>query len=522
VQATVTATPQPNQVQVQTAVGVITLQSVMALPKGAVLTLVLSSLKPPLFQIASIDGKPVPGSLTATQAKAAGLTLPTPGQATSPQPLQAGTKLAAVLMRPAPSVQTAAIPSTPSPTGQAQPTAQAGGSAALSGSAQATPTAAPQATATGQTSATSQTTSPPSAPTTPPAASTAGATTIKNASTAGATTQPTSSGGPTTLPSGTRFSVTVVRVDSPGTLAAAQTGSSNRGIGQGQTVIGTVIGRTPQGQPIVHSPQATVTLDTKALMSDGAKVTLRFDSPPTLPAPSSAAQRLGQAGMGMGMVNAKSWDDYNEALKTLASIDPARFQSVIQTALPQPGAKLSNQILFFLSALKGGDVKTLFGDTASRLLAKERPGLMSRLGADFKAMSSLAEHPQSGDWRLALIPMWNGERLEQVRLYQKNAKGGGKDDEDDKDDGTRFILDLDLSNLGHLQIDGLMMSSKNRLELILRTEQALPDDMRLDIIDISAEALELLGLSASISFQSRPEDFVQFPPNAPPQQGLLA
>jgi len=518
VQATVAQTPQPNQVQVQTALGSVTLQSVMTLPKGAVLTLVLSNLQPPMFQIAMVDGKPVPGALTAAQAKAAGLPLPAPGPAGEAVTLQAGTKVAAVLLRPAQAAPTI-VPQAAAPGGQAQPTVQAGTSAPPSGATQASPptlTGTPQTAQTGQATAT--TGAAPTTPASPPATTPATVLTSTAAATVAKSINPSA---PNILPSGTRFAVTVTNVESPSTVITPQPGATTKGITPGQTVIGTVIGRTPQGQPIVQSPNATVTLDTKALLVDGAKVTFRIETSPTLPAPSSAAQNLRQAGMGMGLVNAKGWDDYGEALKALAGLDPARFQNVIQTALPQPGAKLNNQILFFLSALKGGDLKSLLGDTATRLLTKERPGLMGRLGADFKAMSTLSEQPQSGDWRLALIPMWNGERLEQVRLYQKNA-GGGDDEDGAEDDETRFILDLDLSNLGHLQIDGLMMSSKNRLDLILRTEQPLPEDMHRDIIDISAAALELLGLTASISFQARPEDFVQFPPNAPPQQGLLA
>jgi len=515
VQATVTQTPQPNQVQVQTALGSVTLQSVMTLPKGAVLTLVLSNLQPPMFQIAMVDGKPIPGALTAAQAKAAGLPLPAPGPAGGAVALQAGTKVAAVLLRPAQAAPTV-VPQS------ATPGAQAGTTAPPSIAAQASPptlTSTPQTLQMGQASATTGAAQTTTAPTSASAATTPA--TMQTSTAAATVAKPISPSAASILPSGTRFSVTVMNIGSPSTVITPQPGAATKGITPGQTVVGTVIGRTPQGQPIVQSPNATVTLDTKALLVDGAKVTFRIETGPTLPAPSSAAHNLGRAGVGMGLVNAKGWDDYSEALKTLASLDPARFQSVIQTALPQPGAKLNNQILFFLSALKGGDLKSLLGDTATRLLTKERPGLMGRLGADFKAMSTLSEQPQSGDWRLALIPMWNGERLEQVRLYQKNA-GGGDDEDGAEDDETRFILDLDLSNLGHLQIDGLMMSSKNRLDLILRTEQPLPEDMHRDIIDISAAALELLGLTASISFQARPEDFVQFPPNAPPQQGLLA
>ena len=295
--------------------------------------------------------------------------------------------------------------------------------------------------------------------------------------------------------------------------------AATKGLAQGQVVTGTVIGRTPLGQPIVQTPGATMALETRALLADGAKVTFKLDSAPLLPAPSAAAQRLGRAGLGLGLINAKTWDDLAEALKTLAAVDPARFQQVANSALPQPGAKLTNQLLFFLNALKGGDIKTLFGDTATKLIDKQRPGLMSRLGGDFQVMSRMADEPKSGDWRLALIPLWSGEQLEQVRLYYR----GGNDEEETADpDGARFVLDLELSNLGHLQIDGLMKPAQKSLDLIMRTQQPLPADMRAEIANIAMSAQDLLGLATVVSFQAKPADFVEFPQGAPPEAGLIA
>jgi len=512
VKATVASIPTANQIQVHTDLGPATLQTGLNVPKGAVLTLVLTSLKPPVFQIGLVDGKPVPGALTSAQAKTAGILPQTTQGGAELQTLKPGTQLGAVLLRPAHAAPQSApqsfqagspVQANPNTLGNAQvqgqnTAAQSLASTNLKGSAQSAQTAQ-AATAKPTQGSMAQGSSLPA--------------TAVLAKASSAT-------GPTLLPSGTRLSVSVVRIDSPSTVLSTQPSAAPKGIAQGQTVIGTVIGRSPHGQPIVQTSVATLSLDTKAMLTDGAKVTLRFETTPTPAEPSSASQRLGRAGMGMDMVNAKNWGDFSDALKTLASLDPSRFQNVIQTALPQPGAKLNNQMLFFLSALKGGDLKNLFGETATRLLNKDRPNLMSRLGGDFQAMSAMADEPQSGDWRLSLVPLWTGQQLEQLRLYHRG--GGGQDDENGEDEGTRFVLDVELSNLGHMQIDGLMKSSKSRLDLILRTEQPLPDVMRADIQDIAEAAEDVLGLSTAITFQARPEDFVVFPPNGSPEQGLLA
>jgi len=516
VDATVTAKNGPNQAQIQTPFGPMTLQSVMALPKGSALTLVLSTLTPPSFMIGMVDGKPVPGALTQAQAKAAGLPLSQGAQVLpKSQPLQAGGKLAAVLLRPAqtPSMvnTVTGTPTGSSPQTQASmATPQQTVTNLVQGATQMVQGATPQTatTSTTQPGATSSATNTPASSSSPTPS--AMAMMAKGANI----------GSTASLPSGTRFTITIQSIEPPSAALSTPSMASAKGIVQGQIVTGTIIGRTPQGQPIVQTPNATISLDSKAVLTDGTKVTFKFDTAPLPALPSQAAQRMGRAGLGLGLAKAKTWDDFSEALKTLAASDPQRLQSVVQTALPQPGPKLGNQMLFFLNALKGGDIKSLFGESAARIIDKERPQLLSKLGGDFHVMSKMADEPQSGDWRLALIPLWNGEKLDQIRFYHR---GGGKDEEGKEDDeGTRFVLDVELSNFGHLQLDGFMKATKKRLDLIVRTEQALPEDMRNDISVIGKTAEEVMGLFASISFQGNPDGFVEFPPNIAQDQGLLA
>jgi len=322
------------------------------------------------------------------------------------------------------------------------------------------------------------------------------------------------------LPSGTRFTVSVVRIASPSTALNTATPGSGGGLAAGATLSGAVSGVTPQGQPIVQTPNATIALETLAKINEGMRVTLKLESGPGLPNTLDTA-KLGHAGPAETLAQAKSWSQLDEALKALAHTDPARFQHITQNVLPQPGAKLTNQMLFFLSALKGGDIKALLGENASRVIERDRPGLIGRLGGDMQIMSKLVDEPQSGDWRLALIPLWNGNQLEQLRMYYRNR--GGQDDEDGEGDGARFVLDVELSNLGHVQIDGLMKSQTKRLDLIVRTDQPFPDAWRTDLADIFQTAQEITGIGGSLAFQAAPGNFIDFPPiEAPsPQRGLF-
>jgi len=495
-----------NQVQVQTTLGPITLQTALPIPKGAVLTLVLNRLTPqPQFLITEINGKPVPGTQTALHSAGAPSLAANRASATplSVPPLTEGMRINATLIRPATVPATVSTPSgiPTAPQTPAQPQVLA-----------PTPTASANQPISVQTpsSAPAQTTSPgsPATPTTPPSSS------------GGVQPPPPSAAQLVQLPSGTRFTVSVVRIASPSTALNAATPSSGGGLAAGATLSGTVSGATPQGQPIVQTPNATIALETLAKINEGMRVTLKLESGPSLASTPNAA-KLGHAGPAGTLAQAKSWSQLDEALKALSHIDPARFQHITQNVLPQPGAKLTSQMLFFLSALKGGDIKAWLGDNASKVIESGRPGIVSRLSSDMQIMSKLVDEPQSGDWRLALIPLWNGNQLEQLRMYYRNRSG--QDDEDGEGDGTRFVLDVELSNLGHVQIDGLMKSQTKKLDLIVRTDQPFPDTWRTDLAEIFQTAQEITGIGGSLAFQAAPGNFIDFPPiEAPsPQRGLF-
>lgn len=567
--ATLTAQVATGQVQVDTALGQLTLQTGLNIPRGAVLSLVLTAQHPrPTVQITAINGQPV-GNAQAGQAATA--------QGTAPvaQPLTAGQTVTATLLRPALGVATARTDGPPSATQGTLTTPPTAGAAA--------PTAVGQPQAPGQTAGHAPGTTPgqvsaqsghtgqgtPGAPQptsaqglSPPPTTTSGpgapnqsaqgqsnqgqaaqiqsnqgqaargqaaqAQTTQAQTPQGPAPQGQSTEGrpaPSTLPVGTRFTATVQRVDAPGAALATQSAAAAKVLAQGQVLNGAVSGRTQTGQPIIQTPSAPFAMGAPGSLTEGAKVSFRLDSLP-LPPVAQEGTLEGPHGATRELVGARTWQDLTEALRTLAHTDPARLVQVAQNALPQPGAKLTNQMLFFLSALKGGNLRSLFGEASMRILETDRPELTKRLSTDFQTMARLVDEPQQGDWRLALIPLWTGEKLDQLRLFWRS--GGGPEGEENEGEETRFVLDLDLSRLGHMQIDGLVKAKRNHLDLILRADQPLPDDMRAEITEIFESARGIAGLGGQVSFQTQPANFVPLPDpepatgTSPSGPGLLA
>jgi hypothetical protein len=105
---------------------------------------------------------------------------------------------------------------------------------------------------------------------------------------------------------------------------------------------------------------------------------------------------------------------------------------------------------------------------------------------------------EGGDWRSYQLPFLNGAEIEPVRLfmqYPENADGEPQLD----DPVRRFLIDLDLSNIGQLQIDGLI--GDKSLDLILRTDDELPQNFRDELNLIYIRSLEAIGRTGQLQFR---------------------
>ena len=217
----------------------------------------------------------------------------------------------------------------------------------------------------------------------------------------------------------------------------------------------------------------------RATVAEGARVTMEVTAPPVLPKlPEGLPLRD-------GLLLARGWPGLNDAVRALAEVSPAAAQQFVNTIVPQPGPQLTATILFFLMALQGGDIRAWLGGDTARLLQRAGPDIMTRLGDDFSQLTRMAEEPVSGEWRVALIPFYSEQELQQLRLYSRRH---GSDEEEEGPSGTRFVIDVDLSRLGRLQIDGLVRDGGKHLDLIVRTLSPLPGEMAGDIRQIFQDA----------------------------------
>ena len=290
---------------------------------------------------------------------------------------------------------------------------------------------------------------------------------------------------------GTPIAVRILGLQPPG---AAQPAIVSQAAGNFATLSGIVGGVSAEGLPFVDTAAGRITLQSRSELPVGTRLTIEiaqrgFD--PGVP------QTL--AGRALSALST-TWNGLGEALQALAAGDPAAARA-LTAALPQPTANLGSSVLFVLAALRGGDLRGLVpGDAREALNRIGRNdilrGLSDRLG-QLRGLSGDQVPP--GDWRAFPIPLYSESKLEQLMLYVRKYHGKGGEDGETVE-GTRFVVDFDLSKMGQVQLDGLVR--EKRFDLMFRSHEAVPLDIRNHVTRLFQEANEITGFKGSISFQT--------------------
>jgi hypothetical protein len=273
-------------------------------------------------------------------------------------------------------------------------------------------------------------------------------------------------------------------------------------LSEGANLRGTITGSTPSGHPIVQTRLGAFVLATQtSSVPRGTKISLEVVSAPSVPVIETQAVIAPHE----CLFRSRKWPALEQAFQSLDEVRPGRSQKLINSIIPRPGASLTSSMIFFLSALKGGDLHSWFGEKVLRLIERNQPNVSSRIREDFITLSRIVEEPTPGDWRVALIPINTGDEIQQIRLLLRQNEE--ETDEDNTSD-TRFIIDVELSRFGRLQMDGLVRDKGKSLELIVRSNTHLADTIKNDIRTIFREAADLSSLKGGVNFQAAPADFI--------------
>lgn len=506
--------PTLQKLMVQTPLGPVPLQLSMPLPipADARLVLQLTALFPAVqFWLLSVDGAP-PSAVRpgGSHAPAVGTPPGSPPLAAAPAAtdrINVGTLMQATLLRPAPSSPS---PSTPDATGGPPapgpsprlPPPAAGSLSRPAGLAafvaDRLSAAVPEKIASTLSSwFASARNNPATAPGAGRETATLGRGTAGTAPPPSANPSATSGaaqpGSPSAPPPerGTAFTVRVNALHGPTT--APHPGGP---LTTGQTLSATVVSSTP-GYTVVETGAGTLVLKTPGALPKGLGLALEITGPVRPPETDAARP---------SPLVSRGWPALEEAVPILLRDAPDLHRVLIANLLPKPDSTLAAGIIMFLTALRTGDIRAWLGEDMVRALNRGRPDLARRIEGDFRELSRVADNTGGNDWRVAVIPFNAQTSIEQLRLLTRRPPR----DEPGKDsDGARFVVDVTLSRLGRIQLDGLVRSKDKRLDLMVRTAAPLPQDMRNDIRRLFARASEATGINGLLQFEARENGFVE-------------
>lgn len=296
------------------------------------------------------------------------------------------------------------------------------------------------------------------------------------------------------------FKVAATALPSPTGVAPPPLAADND---DGSLLEGAVAGATPQGKPILAVRDGMLALNTDVKLPLGARLALQWLDPTAL-----AAERpppIDGAAVDGGLPDYLQGRDFpaiKAALSALRDMDPVLVQHLLTAATPQPNRKLGATLTFLISAMRGGDARGWLGADAARALrdgGKEK--LLQNLEQEFAAVERQTAEKLPDDWRGVTLPFYDQTGVNPMHLYvhpfpdpepEKEKPAAAK--------GTRFVLDVELSRFGPLQLDGMVKPPQ--FDLIMRSKAALPPDLRQELRGVFADCLAAVGFAGGLTFQS--------------------
>jgi hypothetical protein len=277
---------------------------------------------------------------------------------------------------------------------------------------------------------------------------------------------------------------------------------------------GVVVAQPAGGAALVQSPAGMLSLNVTSPLQPGSVLRLEVIDRP-LPPPPLAPPPAPPQGLSPG-----GWPSLDQAVDTLMQSDRQAAEQLMRM-IPQAGPRLAAAMSMFAGAVRTGDARPLLSDPVTRGLEKAgRKDLADKLKKEFLDLAEEATRPLGrGDWHSITLPFAHGANIDPIDLYvhrpPNDEEGGGK-----KGSEQRFILDVRMSVLGRIQLDGLVQKDTQRFDLIVRTAEPLPAAMCRDIAGIFAECGQMTGIKGMVSFQAgRP--FVDLLPAAAPATQIV-
>lgn len=255
-------------------------------------------------------------------------------------------------------------------------------------------------------------------------------------------------------------------------------------------VVATVVGNGTNGQLILKSADAAFYVRVNVDAPVGTNLLV------TIEAPKSAAPTV------LPTPQQQDFATLQQVIDALTEINPQLAQQFVDSHIPQPMTQMAAPLLFILSALKQGDIKSWLGKEPTEPLIKAgKTSLLAKLAHGMTSAIQTTQDSNVGEWRSYPIPILTQAQMQSITLHVHSDKQGQSSGEKigNKSDQTRFLIDVRFSQFGPLQLDGLVRPKK--LDMIVRSEKALPTGLPQDLRSTYINTIDAIGFTGSLSFQ---------------------
>ncbi|MGH6940886.1 hypothetical protein [Hypericibacter sp.] len=321
---------------------------------------------------------------------------------------------------------------------------------------------------------------------------------------------------------GTRVPLELVSVLPPVGTGTNGSAAANPASGSQTAVLATLRAPSPNGQAILATPEGLVALDRPIEGPVGTRLLLL----PTPQAPALPEAHPGPAQIFNALLETAALLDGERA--TLAApaslalptsvapgattaataqdtpavlLNPTQTNDILAQNLPRVGSHLAAGLAGFIRArLSDKPVTWPSAELRQALQSAGRPELAAKLEQGFAELARAAPSTsQDGQWKTIVLPLLDEQALHQARLAIRRDPGKGDQPKDGKPASVHFLLDVELSRMGAMQLDGLVRGK--RFDLMLRTHKPLDSTMQNEIQRLFAEAKSVTGITGEIYFQ---------------------
>lgn len=216
--------------------------------------------------------------------------------------------------------------------------------------------------------------------------------------------------------------------------------------------------------------------------------------------------------------NPETWPQLLDSVSNLGGFGAATSSLPRLPIVASDATHLGSSLLFFLSALKGNDWHAWLKEGGAQRLAQAgQTRLIGKL-EEFLRKAVRDEESSDGDsWRTYALPILDQDMPTTpigypVLCVRRDREGSGNGEKENaanqRQRNTRFLIDMRLSKLGAIQLDGLI--SQKKMDLILRSERPLPQSTQGELKTLYEKTLGSIEYAGLLQFQTERSRWVVF------------